>query len=294
VHQGCKIEAGLPSLPRLPLAAASGHTAGVSRSLATWFVLVAGTLACAAFGPIWHAPGIGIMAAVALASVVSSIAGFAFSAVAGALLFHLMPDPVLAVQIMMVCSIANQAAMTWSLRSDVQGRSLGVFLIGGLLGLPLGVWLLLHANHAAYVRALGAFLLAYGIWMLLRRPVTLRQSPVLDFAIGWLGGVTGGAAAFPGAPVTIWCGFKGWDKTRQRALFQPFILLMQLAAVVAIGMAKPHAGPVPVFDLAELFCIPGSLLGTRVGLLLFRWISDRQFAMAVNALLIVSGISYLL
>jgi uncharacterized membrane protein YfcA len=294
VYQGCKLDVGLP---RLPVAAAttSSHIAQIPRSLARWFVLGAGTLACAGFGSGWHAPGIGIMAAIALASVVSSIAGFAFSAIAGALLFHLMSDPVPAVQIMMVCSIANQMAMTWSLRRDVQGCSLGVFLIGGLFGLPVGVWLLLHANHAVYVRALGAFLLAYGIWMLLRRPVTLRrQSRALDFAIGWLGGVTGGAAAFPGAPVTIWCGFKGWDKTRQRALFQPFILLMQLAAVVAIGVAKPHAGPFPAFDLTVLSCIPASLLGTSIGLLLFRWISDRQFAMGVNLLLITSGISYLM
>src|ERR1700710_1487298 len=117
MHPECKIEVGLP------LAAGTrGHAAGFSGSSAAWALLAAGALACAAFGPRWHAPGIGIMAAIALASVVSSIAGFAFSAIAGAMLLHWMPDPVPAVQVMMVCSIANQAAMTWSLRRDVQGR----------------------------------------------------------------------------------------------------------------------------------------------------------------------------
>ena len=49
------------------------------------------------------------MLAVLLASMVSSIAGFAFSALCGALLFHLMENPVYTVQVMIVCSIAIQS-----------------------------------------------------------------------------------------------------------------------------------------------------------------------------------------
>jgi hypothetical protein len=36
----------------------------------------------------------------------------------------------------------------------------------------------------------------------------------------------GGLAEFPGAFVTIWCGLNGWDKARQRGVYQPFILGM--------------------------------------------------------------------
>ena len=53
--------------------------------------------------------GIGYaLIAVFAASTVSSIAGFAFSALCGALLFHLMDSPVYAVHVMIVCSIAIQ------------------------------------------------------------------------------------------------------------------------------------------------------------------------------------------
>jgi hypothetical protein len=52
--------------------------------------------------------GVPVAAAVLLAALASSIAGFAFSAICGAMLFHLTDDPVQAVQIMIVCSIANQ------------------------------------------------------------------------------------------------------------------------------------------------------------------------------------------
>jgi hypothetical protein len=47
--------------------------------------------------------------AILAASLVSSIAGFAFSAICGAMLFHLIDDPVRAVQIMMICSVGGQS-----------------------------------------------------------------------------------------------------------------------------------------------------------------------------------------
>jgi uncharacterized membrane protein YfcA len=255
--------------------------------------LTAAALACAVAGPLLHAPDAAAMGAISVASAVSSIAGFAFSAICGSMLFHLVPNTVQAVQIMILCSIANQAAMTWSLRRDIDWRALSVFLFGGATGLPVGVWLLMHADRAIYTSVLGVFLLAYGAWMLLRRQMTARwQHPALDVAVGFIGGITGGAAGFPGAAVTIWCGFKGWDKTRQRALFQPFILLMQVAALVVINMVRPGEAHGLGFAAGDLLCIPASLLGTAVGLTFFRGLSDSQFTRAVNVLMIVSGLSY--
>jgi len=261
----------------------------------TLLPLTAAALACAVGGPWLHAPGGMAMAAIAVASLMSSIAGFAFSAICGAMLFHLIPDPVRAVQIMILCSIANQAAMAWSLRHEIDWRALGLFLCGGMVGLPAGVWMLMHADRAIYTAVLGVFLLAYGVWMLLRRRLTVRwRYPALDVAVGVIGGITGGAAGFPGAAVTIWCGCKGWDKTRQRALFQPFILIMQVAALLAINLARPDGFHGLSFAIGDLLCVPVSLLGTAIGLTFFRGLSDSQFARAVNVMMIVSGLSYVL
>jgi uncharacterized membrane protein YfcA len=234
-----------------------------------------------------------VMLGVGIAALASSIAGFAFSAIAGAMLFHLGDDPVRIVQIMMACSVANQAAMTWAMRRSIEWRGLLVLLAGGMAGLVPGVWLLVHADRLLYTHALGIFLLAYGSVMLLRKPITLARAPVaLDVIAGFLGGVTGGAAGFPGAAVTIWCGTKGWDKARQRATYQPFILIMQIAGLIGISLARGGATPVN-FDFLTLLFIPASLLGTASGLLLFERMTDRQFARAVNLLLMLSGVSYI-
>jgi len=234
------------------------------------------------------------MAAVFVAAMVSSVAGFAFSAICGAMLFHLVSDPVDAVQIMMVCSLGGQALITWSLRRAICWRALAVFGIGALVGLPIGIYLLLHTPAALFTRILGGLLVLYAGWMILRRPIVLRrQHAALDVMAGVLGGITGGAAAFPGAAVTIWCGFKGWTKERQRGVYQPFILLVQFASIALLlgaGFVGEHARS---FDFVGVACLPAMFAGCAFGMDFFRWLDDRQFARGVNAMLLVSGVSLL-
>ncbi len=235
-----------------------------------------------------------IMVSIVLASLLSSIAGFAFSAICGAMLFHLSDDPVQVVQVMVMCSIANQFAMTWAARREIVWRELGVYLAGGAFGLAGGVWLLLHTDHVRYAPALGVFLLAYGVYMLLRKPIVIRQQhAALDFITGLLGGITGGAAGFPGAFITIWCSMKGWDKARQRAVFQPFILIMQVLALIIISLLHRRGTGGLGVNPADLLFIPASLFGTSIGLALYRRLSDRQFSRAIHVLLIASGLGYI-
>src|SRR5262249_6775921 len=83
-----------------------------------------------------------------------SIAGFAFSALCGALLFHLLESPVYTVQVMLVCSIAIQLFSVSALWRTIDWRSLPVFLIVGIFGVPAGVSLLLHLPSGPYRQVL--------------------------------------------------------------------------------------------------------------------------------------------
>ncbi len=235
------------------------------------------------------------LVAVFVASTVSSIAGFAFSALCGALLFHLMDSPVYAVNVMIICSIAIQLLSVTALWRSIDWRSLGIFLIGGFLGVPAGVYLLLHLPTATYRDVIGGLLIVYGSYLLLRWPVrSFRMGPLSDACAGFLGGITGGLAGFPGAFVTIWCGLKGWDKAHQRGVYQPFILSMQPVTLVVIHLMRPASSTQAPLDWKALAFVPAALLGAWFGLRIFKRLSDRQFELAVNTLLILSGIGLIL
>jgi uncharacterized protein len=235
------------------------------------------------------------MAAVFAASTISSIAGFAFSALSGALLFHLMDSPLYAVQVMIVCSIAIQLLSITSLWHAIDWRALGIFLVGGLVGAPVGVYLLLHLPTATYRDVIGGLLIGYGSYLLLRWPVrSIQSGPVWDICAGVLGGISGGLAGFPGAFVTIWCGLKGWSKLRQRGVYQPFILSMQPLTLLAIHLMQPPSSAQPQLDWQTFAFVPAALLGAWFGLRIFKRLSDRQFEIVVNTLLIASGIGLIL
>ena len=266
------------------------------RGVASRLILLlgfAGAAASAALIPLaGHAANtMVLMAAIFAAALSSSIAGFAFSAICGAMLFHLDPDHVEVVQIMLVCSIGIQALSVWALRHSIDWLTLPPFLAGGVIGLPAGIAILLRSDHIVYTRSMGALLVLYGAYMILRRPIVIRrQNRLRDAMAGFLGGITGGAAAFPGAPVTIWCAMKGIDRDGQRAIYQPFILIMQLVALAAIHVTL-HEGWNPAKGLADWIYLPAALFGASCGLSLYRHLNDRQFFVSINILLIVAGAS---
>jgi uncharacterized protein len=229
-----------------------------------------------------------------VASTISSITGFAFSALSGALLFHVVDSQIDAVQTMIVCSIAIQLLSVAALWRAIDWRSLGVFLIGGFLGVPAGVYLLLHLPTSTYRIIIGIILIVYAGYLLLRWPVgAVRARSIADVGAGFLGGITGGLAGFPGAFVTIWCGLKGWDKRHQRGVFQPFILIMQPMTLIAIHLMRPVPAQAEL-DWKTFAFVPAALLGGWLGLRIFKRLSDRQFELVVNALLVISGIALML
>jgi hypothetical protein len=67
------------------------------------------------------------MAHILLAALVSSVAGFGFSATCGAMLFDLHADHVQVVQLMITCSIASQTAMTSDGRRHINWPGLSIF-----------------------------------------------------------------------------------------------------------------------------------------------------------------------
>jgi uncharacterized membrane protein YfcA len=232
-----------------------------------------------------------VMLAIFVAASISSIAGFAFSAICGAILFHLMVRPVHIVEIMILCSIAIQCLSVVTLKNAINVKHLARFVSGGIIGLPLGVYLLTHISSSIYMKCMGGFLVIYGSYMLVRRPFAIRCAGFFgDYLAGFLGGITGGLAAFPGAFVTIWCGLKGWSKEQQRGVYQPYILIMQILALGLIFVLGTPRSPADDVDLHILSYVPAALLGTWCGIAIFRRLSEVQFIRSVNVLLIASGI----
>jgi uncharacterized protein len=223
-------------------------------------------------------------------ALVSGFAGFAFSAVAGAVLLHVLP-PTEAVPLMMICSIGVQASSLIVLRRRMKWQGSAVFIIGGSLGIPPSLYLLQHVDTQAFRMGFGCFLVVYSAYMLFRPAAAyLRKfgNRPCDAAIGFAGGLVGGLTAMPGALPTMWCDLQGMGKEQQRGLVQPFIAAMQ---VFALGLMLWRRNLPARLFIDTVWSLPALAAGTASGLALFGRMNDAGFRRAILAVLLFAGLA---
>jgi uncharacterized protein len=226
------------------------------------------------------------LVAIFAGSFAAGLAGFAFSATAGAILFHWVA-PLEAVPLLLVCSITTQLFSVASLWRTMQWRQCLPYLAGGLVGIPVGARLLENFNSHTFAAGFGLFLICYSTYMLLRPNLAFRAgSRFAEIAAGFAGGITGGATAFPGAIPTIWCNIRGLSKVEQRGIVQPFILLMQIATLVYFSKLGILASGTWT---SYIWCLPAVIGGTWLGLKLFNRVDDVRFRRLILLFLLVSG-----
>jgi uncharacterized membrane protein YfcA len=219
-------------------------------------------------------------------ALAAGLAGFAFSAIAGAILFHWLA-PIQAVPLLLVCSMTTQLLSIATLWRTMQWRQCLPYLAGGLIGIPVGARLLAGFDPHVFAAGFGVFLICYSAYMLLRPQFSLGgDSRLAAVAAGFAGGITGGATAFPGAIPTIWCSLRGLSKIEQRGIVQPFILLMQIATLVYFSRIGILASAT---SSTYFWCAPAVAIGTWIGLQLFNRIDDQKFRRLVLMFLLISG-----
>ena len=223
------------------------------------------------------------------AALVAGLAGFAFGLVAAAAWLHIL-TPLQTASLIIAFGLIVQGVAVWKLRHALQWDRLWPFLLGGLLGVPVGVVVLAWANPDHMRAGVGALLILYSAYGLVR-PVTkpiLAGGARADAGVGLLNGILGGATGLAGILVTIWCGLRGWPKDVQRATFQPVGVAIFAMSAIVLGLN----GAVDANTVRRFFVgLPILLAGTWLGLKLYGRIDEASFRKIVLALLLASGVA---
>src|SRR5215475_945501 len=217
---------------------------------------------------------------------ISGLAGFGTALMALGIWLYILP-PSIAVPLVLICSVVAQSSTLPSMWRSFDLTIVWPFLIGGLLGVPLGTMLVAHADPNNFKLSVGIFLLIF--------PLALYFSPEMSFssggkpadaAIGFAGGIMGGLAGLSGPLPILWASIRGWGKDERRGIFQTFnwtVLLVALCLQTAGGLVARE-----VIWLAVL-AFPATVLGSWIGARLYHALSDRNFRDIVLGMLVVSG-----
>lgn len=222
----------------------------------------------------------------------TGLAGFAYALVTAAFFLHVL-DPVDAAAVTMIGTVLGQATTIWRFRAAIDRRRLLPFLVPGVLGVPLGTWLLAGTDAWTVRDAIGAFLVAYALYGFATPRLVIPRwgGRVADGAVGFAGGILGGLAGLSGALPTIWAGLRGWSRDEQRAVYQPFIVVVQIWALASLALS----GGVGRDALQwVVMCLPAFALGIFLGMRAYARIDERIFRRIVLGMLLASGTALVL
>jgi len=231
-----------------------------------------------------------ILLAGALAGgIVNGLTGFGTAITALGIWVHAIP-PTVAASLAIICSTVSQLQTLHLIWRAIDWKRVLFFVVPGLVGVPIGTWLLPHIDPRLFKLGVGFFLVAYPGYVLLRRRhvASAWGGKPADGVVGFGGGILGGLTGLSGVFPVIWTDVRGWSKEQRRSVLQVFniaILSFALVSHAASGLLTRQVA------LEAAIVLPATIGGAWLGAFLYRRLADRGYQRAVMALLLISGVT---
>jgi uncharacterized protein len=225
--------------------------------------------------------------AILCGAVVQGTTGFGIALVAVPVLMQIMP-PETVPPMMVVLSLANNAVVLARAWRSVRLRLVLPLIIGGLIGLPFGIWILEVLDPTSIKVAVGLGVVLMAVTMLLGWRRRLRHQRTGLAAVGLLGGVLHTSTSVSGPPVIIFLANQGVEKDQFRANVIAFFTVLNAISIPMFWFTGLLT--VAEVKLALVYLIP-LVLGSLAGVWLVKRINEQLFRRIVLALVAVSGLA---
>src|SRR5580698_7024675 len=221
--------------------------------------------------------------------IVSGLTGFGTAITALGIWVYAIP-PVDASSLSIICSVVSQAQNLHLIWRHIDWKRVLYFVIPGLLGVPLGTFLLPHIDPRLFKLGLGCFLVIYPAYVLtgMRQIETAKGGKTADGAVGFVSGVLGGLPGLSGELPVVWTDIRGWSKEQKRSVVQFFNMAILSFALVSHAVSGLLTRQVAI---EVLIVLPATIGGSWFGAFVYRRLADRGYQRAVMILLLISGVT---
>lgn len=233
-----------------------------------------------------------VVAVIFVATLIRSTFGFGEALIAVPLLAFRIPV-VVAAPLAVVVSIVVALAIVVQDWRRIEIRAVGGLVVSSLFGIPVGLLLLANANDNVVRMLLGAVIIAFSTYFLMRR----RSPHLKDEHAGWmigcgfLSGVLGGAYGMNGPPLALYGTLRGWSPQHFRATLQGYFLPASLAGLLGYWSIGLWNATISKYFVVSL---PAVATATLLGRALNHRISGERFFRLVYAALILIGAALLI
>lgn len=238
------------------------------------------------------------------ASIIHGIAGFGLAQLGMGMLPLFRSVQSATIIFSMIATVSN-FRIWWSVKEEFDLKEYLKLALGLILGMPLGIYIFNEMNEAQTKMFIGIILIVAVILLILDKQIKLTQKWFSDkeykpiwivpLAVGIVAGVLGGAVAIPGPPMILYGTFMvasgEWNNKKMKSIFTAFfgtLMLYRVLNVVFIGDLTLQLVTEAVITL------PAMLLGSWLGITIFKNISSKLFNWLVIALLAINALIILI
>ncbi|MEO0623086.1 MAG: sulfite exporter TauE/SafE family protein [Pseudomonadota bacterium] len=227
---------------------------------------------------------------VAVAALLQGITGIGFALLAGPVILILRDDAA-SLQIISMLTLAIALMLMPVVHTHVDRRLFFRIALAAIIAMPLGLALYATADVAALKLGAGGLLAALLAVTHLGGAQWVPRGRGTALAAGGVAGITGGALAMIGPPVSLYLTASGRAKNTARAtvlaVFVPCYLVLIAGQAVATGFASAT-----LIDAATF--LPALALGTVGGHLAAGRVSERLFRQVVTVFLVATTVALIL
>ncbi|MDA8371433.1 MAG: sulfite exporter TauE/SafE family protein [Nocardiopsaceae bacterium] len=232
-----------------------------------------------------------VITVVFLASLVRATFGFG-EAVVGMPLLALLPlDLHTAISLIGLAGLTVAVLATATGWRHVDRPALLRLAAATAVGIPVGLGLVTLAPAAVVTAALGAFLVGYGGYSLIRPALPRITAPTWALPFGFAAGMLGSAYNLNGVPVVVYGSLYRWNPETFRNTLQAHFLVS--GVFVVAGQALGGLWAPPLLSLYGL-AVPAIVAATVLGTIVHKHIPAERFQQSVYAVVLVLGALLLL
>jgi len=222
-----------------------------------------------------------------LGAFVQGATGFGSGLLINAFWLHIM-EPTHAIPLNVVTSLFISGVPIYKLRKKLDFSKLKQFAIFGVVGIPIGMYLLVISDPSKLKFSIGILLVIYAVLMLKISSFSINvNNKSINNLVGFISGVIGGLTALLGIIPVAWFSVQRLPKNTKRGTYEPFIFITSIAAIISfafVGLYKIEM----IFDLLKI--IPALLVGSWLGIKIYNKINDNLFRKVVLGLILLSGL----
>lgn len=221
-----------------------------------------------------------------LGGITQGLTGFGFALVAVPIIVIFL-SPKIVVPIVLMHAILINLIILLEARKWVDLKRIWPLIIAGIVGIPLGTYLLIVLDVSILKVFIGAVIIPFAMASFLGFKKQIKNEKLAFAPVGFISGVLSASTTLAGPPVILFFVNQGVEKQTFRANLVAYFTVLSLATVFAFVLGGVIT---KVAINYAIWFLPATILGAIIGIKLTHKVNEKLFRNIALVIVTIAGL----